>query len=313
MADFGVADRSGDEAAVEEHPAGRVIGLTGYITTGTGFEPGDDPGNPTPGIRLMTPEEKEVWEGKVIGKTAETPRVRRCEVVKENGYRCRRVPAEGETYCHCHRRYRLSGMNTHIDVPLLEDPASIRLTLTQAVRAMARGDLPPANARAIIAGCRQAQSLLDYELRKARLEEKTAERLERAAARGPQEAGMVAAAAPAVGERVLAGAPALGPVPPRGGAGSDDGDVESDEERAQAVLAAVEAREAPGEPEDVAPPAEEVRKRWCADSDFRKEALREQWERGIAGLDLKAWRLHKRLSAEKRAAEGRVGSGRGRG
>jgi hypothetical protein len=291
MADLGVADlgMAGDAGV---HPAGVVIGSTGYITTGTGFDPKDDPGSATPGIRPMTGGEREVWEGKVVSRAAEEPDVRQCHQVKENGFRCRATPAAGETFCHQHRRYRRTCGGREIEVPLMEDPASIRLVISQTVRTMGRGDIPPANGRVMIAGCKAALGLLEYELAKARLEERRAERLERAAAR--QTAAGVAVEPVAVASVVTGGV------------------AETDEERAQEVLAATEAREDSGEAEDAEPGGEapggegqqEVGRPRSADPGFTESALQKQWDRGMGGLEAKAAKLQKRHSWEKKVEPG---------
>ena len=63
-------------------------------------------------------------------------------------------------------------------VPLLEDDASVTLVLSQAVRALAWGTIPPANGRAMIAGCRAATEVLKLRLAVAQLEAKLAEHAE---------------------------------------------------------------------------------------------------------------------------------------
>jgi hypothetical protein len=294
MADFEDANlgMAGDAGA---HPAGVVVGTTGYITTGAGFSKEDDPGSATPGIRPMTGGEREVWEGKVAGEAAgqeaDAAGVRQCRQVKENGFRCKCIPAAGETFCHQHRRFRVTHGGREIEVPLMEDAASIRLVISQTVRTMGRGDIPPANGRAMIAGCREALALLQYELAKARLEEKRAERLERAAALAEvgTAAGVVAApvaveVADPVGVEVPVAVAA-----------------ETDEEPAQEVL---EVQEDPAEAEDVAEVGEAAPLRRSADPAFTETALQKQWDRGMGGLEAKAAKLQTRHSWEKKVKLG---------
>jgi hypothetical protein len=296
MADFEVADlgMAGDAGA---HPAGVVVGTTGYITTGAGFSKEDDPGSATPGIRPMTGGEREVWEGKVAGEAADQEAgaagVRQCRQVKENGFRCKCIPAAGETFCHQHRRFRVTHGGREIEVPLMEDAASIRLVISQTVRTMGRGDIPPANGRAMIAGCREALALLQYELAKARLEEKRAERLERAAALAAgTAAGAVAAAVDAeVADAVGVGAPAAVA-------------AEADEELRQEVLEVAGVQEDAAEAEDVAEVGEEAPLRRSADPAFAEAALQKQWDRGMGGLEAKAAKLQTRHSWEKKVKLG---------
>jgi hypothetical protein len=282
MADSGVTDLGMADLGLEtargagKHSAGVVIGSTGYITTGTGFDPKDDPGSATPGIRMMTAEEREAWEGNVVPRAAEEPDVRQCRQVKENGFRCRNTPAAGETFCHHHRRYRGTRTDGGIEVPLMEDPASIRLVISQTVRAMGRGDIPPANGRAMIAGCRVALDLLDHELAKARLEERRADRLERAAA---ARAAVRPAVVPVVVEEVV-------------NSGVTGECAETEEERAQEVLAAVEAREVAGEPEDAAEFEEAVQPPRRTAPGFSDKELQKQWDVGMAGPEKRPLHLH---------------------
>jgi hypothetical protein len=317
---------AGAAGGADEHPAGRVIGTTGYITTGKGFTPEDDPGNPTAGIRLMTAEETEAWEGKVAPSE---PEDQRCRQVKENGFRCRHIPAAGETFCHQHRRYRATHADRAIDVPLLEDAPSIRLVISQTVRTMAGGDLPPANGRVMIAGCRVALNLLQFELARARLAEKTAARLERAQARvgarvaARQEAREAvaesdrSAVAPVAGpaaELVAAplAVPVAAPVAVPVAVGIRSGwpepmerenaervsAVVTDEERAQGVLAALDAMEESGEPEDAVLTAgatggeggEAMGRRRRAGALFTEEDLAKQWDLAIGRPFRRPWK-----------------------
>lgn len=89
---------------------------------------------------------------------------RRCAMVRENGARCGGTPALGETFCHAHRRYRETMNGLVMTIPLMEDQASITFIRSQTVRALAQGSIPPANGRAMLAGCRDAERRLDRPL-----------------------------------------------------------------------------------------------------------------------------------------------------
>lgn len=89
---------------------------------------------------------------------------RQCTTVRENGERCRGIPARGETLCHAHSRFRESAVRMTTLVPLLDDEASVLLVLSQTVRGLGQGMMPPANGRAMLAGCRYAQQILDRRL-----------------------------------------------------------------------------------------------------------------------------------------------------
>lgn len=95
--------------------------------------------------------------------------VRQCEVVLENGDPCRGIPALGQTCCHAHRRFRQAGGQSTLLVPLLNDQASITFVISQTVRAMALGTIPPANGRVMLAGCRQALQSLDRRLEQQKI------------------------------------------------------------------------------------------------------------------------------------------------
>lgn len=89
---------------------------------------------------------------------------RRCEMVRENGERCRGTPALGQTFCHAHRRYRETMNGLVATIPLMEDQAAVTFIRSQTVRALALGSIPPANGRAMLEGCRDAERRLDRRL-----------------------------------------------------------------------------------------------------------------------------------------------------
>lgn len=89
---------------------------------------------------------------------------RHCALVREGGQPCRGIPAIGETFCHAHRRYRASASRISIAVPLLEDEESILFVISQTVRSMSLGSIPPANGQAMLTGCRLALRVLEHRL-----------------------------------------------------------------------------------------------------------------------------------------------------
>jgi hypothetical protein len=91
------------------------------------------------------------------------PEHRRCVHLHGSGERCKGTAKTGEKFCHPHQRYADADPMYPIKVPLLEDPDSIRFVASQAVRALATGTIPAANARSMLSGCRMALELLNYE------------------------------------------------------------------------------------------------------------------------------------------------------
>jgi hypothetical protein len=93
---------------------------------------------------------------------------RRCEHTLTGGSRCRRWADRDAKMCHAHRIYAESYGLPRIEVPLLEDEASILHVLSQTAQALARAAMPPANGLAVIGACRMATRVLDLQLRKAK-------------------------------------------------------------------------------------------------------------------------------------------------
>jgi hypothetical protein len=91
------------------------------------------------------------------------PEHRQCVHLHESGQRCRATTKSGGKFCHTHQRWADTDPMYPVKVPLLEDPDSIRLVMTQAVRAMAMGTVPAANGRGMLYGCRMALDLLLFE------------------------------------------------------------------------------------------------------------------------------------------------------
>jgi len=94
---------------------------------------------------------------------------RRCEHTLIGGTRCRRWADRDERMCHAHRMYAQSCGRSRLDVPLLEDDASILHVLSQAAQALARGAMPPSNGLAIIGACRQATRILTLRVERGKL------------------------------------------------------------------------------------------------------------------------------------------------
>ena len=108
------------------------------------------------------------------GKGGAAPEHRRCRMILESGVRCGNWDVRGQGLCVRHGRWQMTERG-RVTVPLMEDEASIQLVISQTVRAMAIGALPPANGRVILAGCREARLTL-HEQRWARwLERKVPE------------------------------------------------------------------------------------------------------------------------------------------
>jgi hypothetical protein len=88
---------------------------------------------------------------------------RRCPYVMVSGKRCLGRPQEGHKYCWNHEQYRRRCYMGDFFVPLLEDEATIRLTISHALQAMMNGHLKPMIARTVISGCGTALSALRSE------------------------------------------------------------------------------------------------------------------------------------------------------
>jgi hypothetical protein len=96
------------------------------------------------------------------------PEERQCTRLTGSGRRCRDWAVRGHDLCQRHSQYGSARVNEPMDVPLLEDEDSIVHVLSQAARAMAFGTVPPANAHAILACCREARAVLALRLQKAK-------------------------------------------------------------------------------------------------------------------------------------------------
>ena len=88
----------------------------------------------------------------------------RCTHLYESGARCNGTTESGTQFCHPHQRFRDADPLYPIQVPLLEDASAIRFVVSQTIRQLAMGAIPPANGRAMLYGCRMALDLLVNEL-----------------------------------------------------------------------------------------------------------------------------------------------------
>lgn len=92
------------------------------------------------------------------------PPHRQCQYIKGNGRQCRDWTLRGQPYCCRHGRYARTRASGPIEVPLIEDEATLALVLSQTVRALARGTIPQANGRAILSGCRLMHAIFAQRL-----------------------------------------------------------------------------------------------------------------------------------------------------
>ncbi len=99
----------------------------------------------------------------------QAPAQRQCHYLLGNGHRCRDWSLRGHDHCHRHHRYLRASPDRPIDVPLLEDEASIVYLLSQTLQAVAWGAIPVANGHALLTGCRLAHSIETQRLEAAKL------------------------------------------------------------------------------------------------------------------------------------------------
>lgn len=98
------------------------------------------------------------------------PEDRQCRYTLASGRHCRRWAVRAHEFCHEHGRWMQTRVDGAIEIPLLEDPAAITLTLSQTARQLGWGRMPPPNARGILMACRIAQSNLSHSLAAAKFE-----------------------------------------------------------------------------------------------------------------------------------------------
>lgn len=116
----------------------------------------------------MQEHEKSNFDGEQSNSGGAAPTDRCCRYTKSDGKPCRDWAARGQDYCHRHDIFLHGRPERPIDVPLLEDEASIVLLLSETLRAMAWGTLPVANGRMLLAGCRLAHTMQMQKLETAK-------------------------------------------------------------------------------------------------------------------------------------------------
>ncbi|MGB7134673.1 MAG: hypothetical protein WBD46_05270 [Acidobacteriaceae bacterium] len=94
---------------------------------------------------------------------------RQCRYELANGHTCRRWAVRAHDFCQQHGRWMSTRVDGALEIPLLEDPASITHVLSQTARALSWGRIPPSNARAIIAACRALQIGFGHAIAEGRL------------------------------------------------------------------------------------------------------------------------------------------------
>ncbi len=97
------------------------------------------------------------------------PEDRMCHYTKSDGSRCHDWSLLGHEHCFRHHRYLNARPERPIEVPLLEDEASIVYVLSQTLQALAWGTLPTTNGHALLKGCRLAHAIETTRLENAKL------------------------------------------------------------------------------------------------------------------------------------------------
>jgi len=97
------------------------------------------------------------------------PAHRQCRYTKADGHKCHDWAIRGQDYCGRHGRFVHARADRPIDVPLLEDEASIVLVLSDTVRALAWGTIPVSNGHKILNALRLAYSIQCRRLEMAKL------------------------------------------------------------------------------------------------------------------------------------------------
>ena len=97
------------------------------------------------------------------------PADRQCHYTKSDGHPCRDWTLRGHHHCFRHHRYLHARPEVPIDVPLLEDEASIVYLLSQTLQALAWGTIPVPNGHALLKGCRLAHAIETTRLENAKL------------------------------------------------------------------------------------------------------------------------------------------------
>jgi hypothetical protein len=97
------------------------------------------------------------------------PPDQQCRYSKADGKPCRSWRVRGQDYCQRHNLFMHARMERPIEVPLLEDQASIVLMLSETMRALAWGTIPVSNGHALLDGCRLAHAIHCHGLERARI------------------------------------------------------------------------------------------------------------------------------------------------
>ena len=96
------------------------------------------------------------------------PEHRQCQYIKADGKGCRDWAHRGQEFCYRHGVFLRAGRG--VDVPLLEDEASIVLVLSETLRALAHGVIALKNASLLLDGCRLAHTMHIERVKAANLE-----------------------------------------------------------------------------------------------------------------------------------------------
>jgi hypothetical protein len=142
--------------------------------------------------------QQENFESEPSNRGGAAPEHRRCQYIKADGKGCRDWAVRGQEFCYRHGVFLRAGRG--IDVPLLEDEASIVLVLSETLRAVAQGTIALKSGSLLLEGCRLAHTMQMERVRAANAErsrrrtrvredEMGEERQEREARSRKQEAG----------------------------------------------------------------------------------------------------------------------------
>jgi hypothetical protein len=112
--------------------------------------------------------ENQLADQEISNPGGQAPADRQCNYTKSDGHRCRAWVLRGHDHCFRHHRYLHSRPERPVDVPLLEDEASIVYLLSQTLQALAWGTIPVPNGHALLAGCRLAHSMQTQRLEAAK-------------------------------------------------------------------------------------------------------------------------------------------------
>jgi hypothetical protein len=97
------------------------------------------------------------FEGEQTNRGGAAPEHRRCQYIKADGKGCRDWAVRGQEFCYRHGVFLHAGRG--IDVPLLEDEASIVLVLSETLRAVAQGTIALKSGSLLLEGCRLAHTM----------------------------------------------------------------------------------------------------------------------------------------------------------